>query len=271
MLTGLIATACAEKAATTPEAVVRIAERTLTVEEARSHIPQSMLRADSAAAMRDFAEQWERKALLRFEAERLGLDRDPALQKQLEAMKDEILSQAMNRHLYAQLDTVQVTEAEVDQFLIDNPAVLRTPEASASVALFTFGSLGAAEASFRLANAKATQDSAFATYASEHPDWLGDAGPPQAVSVLARRNPSLASFFASSPAGSVSDIRQSGESWHFFVITQRHSAGSSLPPERLKPSISQWMLEQKKNRRLRSLQQSLILRAENDRILTRYE
>ena len=136
VLTGLFATACAEKAATTTDAVVRIAERTLTVDEARSQLPQSLLRADSAAAMRDFAEQWERRALLRYEAEKLGLDRDPVLQRQMEAMKDEILSEAMNRHLYAQLDTVLVTEAEVDQFLIDNPAVLRNAEASASVALF---------------------------------------------------------------------------------------------------------------------------------------
>jgi hypothetical protein len=59
------------------------------------------------------------------------------------------------------------------------------------------------------------------------------------------------------------------DEWHFFWVEGPVDVGTTLDTSLVRPYIENWLLVQKKNRRLRALEQSIIMNAQQTNLLQR--
>jgi hypothetical protein len=260
---------CESTATKDDEVLSRVGSRSLTLSEAMSGLPASDLRQDSIRAIRDYIESWERRAILSVEAEKLGLTGSPEIRRQLDLARDQVLSDAMLKYLHAQLDTVKLTESDWVSFFESNPVMVKVSEPSLIVYHF-YGSQR--DSIFALRDEmsrrgqseivlKRLKDIDFA--------WWTEQQMPKTVQMLASEYPMLRSFWSSTTPKRISEVIQRNDLWHYFWVEGVVPVGTAIDTSLVRPYIEDWLLVQKKNRRLRALEQSIILNAQQTNLLQR--
>jgi hypothetical protein len=264
-----VAASCENAAKKDDEVLSKVGSRTLTLTQALSGITATELQLDSVRALRDYIEAWERRAILSVEAERNGLTDSPEIRRQLELAKDQVLSDAMLRYLQSQLDTVKLTDSDWQTFFESNPVMVKVSEPSL-VAYHFFGSQRDSIFALRDALSRRGQSDAVLKQLQESDsDWWIDQQMPKPLRVLINEFPSLRSFWNASNPKRISEIVNRDELWHFFWVDRAIPVGTAVDTSLVRPYIEDWLLVQKKNRRLRALEQSMILNAQQTNLLQR--
>jgi len=94
--------------------VAMVGDRGLDTEAVRALIPNSSGDVGKRTELRQYVENWIETELLASEARRRGLEDDPAILRELERVKDELLAQAALRLLLP--DTFTVTDRELEEY-----------------------------------------------------------------------------------------------------------------------------------------------------------
>ena len=266
-----MASACSQVDKPSNKIISKVGNRILTVDDIRSNLSAAELETDSAGAFNQYIDQWERRQVLRLEAERLDLHRNPDIQTEIEQFTDVLISDAMSRYLYSLLDTVVLSDTEVDEFLEMNPAATRVSEP----VLIAFQFSGSVLDSLRGLHSKMGNKTEARAFIEQRqrtdPEWWKTQYVPQLVSYQIIDFPSLRMYWNSSDLFETSPIVEKGNEFHFFVIGERYTAGSVIDTSMVRPYIADWLLLQKKNRRLRSLEQSILLNAQQSDLVQRYD
>ncbi len=249
--------------------LTKVGGRTLTLSEALSGITASELQSDSARAVSDYLEAWERRAILSIEAERLGLTSSPDIKRQIELAKDQVLSDAMLRYLHSQLDTVILTESDWQAFFESNPAMIKVSEPSLLAYHFYDNQRDSIFALRDEMSRRGQSDVVLKRMHDRDYDWWFDQQMPKSIRVLAKEYPVLRSFWMSTNPKRISDVVSQDELWHFFWVERVIPVGTAIDTSLVRPYIQDWLLIQKKNRRLRALEQSIILNAQQTNLLQR--
>jgi hypothetical protein len=249
--------------------LTKVGGRTLTLSEALSGITESDLQSDSARAVSDYIEAWERRAILSIEAERLGLASSPHIKRQIELAKDQVLSDAMLRYLQSQLDTVRLTDSDWQTFFESNPAMVKVSESSL-MAYHFFGSQRDSIFALRDEMTRRGQSEVVLKRMQDRDfEWWIDQQMPKPIRVLSNEYPMLRSFWLSTNPKRISEVVSRDELWHFFWVERAVPVGTAIDTSLVRPYIEDWLLIQKKNRRLRALEQSIILNAQQTNLLQR--
>jgi len=267
----VMASACSQVDKPSNKIISKVGNRILTIDDIRASLSSAELETDSAGAFNQYIDQWERRQVLRLEAERLDLHRNPDILTEVEQFTDVLLSDAMSRYLYSLLDTVVLSTTEVDEFLDMNPAATRVSEPVIVAFQFTGSDLD----SMRVLHAKMGNK----TEAKAHIEqlkrddlaWWQKQYIPRLVSYQIIDFPSLRFYWNSSDPFETSPVVEKGNEFHFFVIGERYTAGSVIDTSMVRPYIADWLLLQKKNRRLRSLEQSILLNAQQSDLVQRFD
>jgi hypothetical protein len=260
---------CENAARKNDNVLSRVGSRVLTLTEAINAVPGSDLQTDSVRAIRDYIESWERRAILSIEAERLGLIGSPEIKRQLDLARDQVLSDAMLRYMQSQLDTVRLTESDWQTFFESNPVMVKVSEPSLQAYHF-FGSQR--DSIFALRDAMSRRGQSDAVLNRLKDDdllWWTDQQIPKPVQALKNEYPMLRSFWNSTNPKRISDVVNRDDNWHFFWVESSVPAGTAIDTSLVRPYIEDWLLVQKKNRRLRALEQSIILNAQQTNLLQR--
>lgn len=111
-----------------PERLARVGNEYLTLQQARDHIPEFILKEDSISALRSYRDRWIEQRLMLQEAERLQLRQRPEIQEKLREAQQEVLNQALKDVVISNFDdNLEVTDEEArnyyqahkDQFVLN--------------------------------------------------------------------------------------------------------------------------------------------------------
>lgn len=267
----VMASACSQVDKPSNKIISKVGNRILTIDDIRSNLSSADLETDSAGAVNQYIDQWERRQVLRLEAERLDLHQNPDVQTEIEQFTDVLLSDAMSRYLYSLLDTVVLTTTEVDEFLEMNPAATRISEPVIVAFQFTGSDLDSMRVLHSKMGNKTEARSHIEQLKRDDPAWWQKQYIPRLISYQIIDFPSLRLYWNSSDPFEASPVVEKGNEFHFFVIGERYTAGSVIDTSMVRPYIADWLLLQKKNRRLRSLEQSILLNAQQSDLVQRFD
>ncbi|NIT56685.1 MAG: hypothetical protein GWN00_10765 [Aliifodinibius sp.] len=114
------------------DALARVGNEYLTVDQAVDDIPDAVISEDSVEALTQYRDNWIRQQLLLQEAQRLGLEQKPAIQQKIEQAREEILRQALKDYVLASNESdLQITDekartyyqANKEQFVLEEDFV----------------------------------------------------------------------------------------------------------------------------------------------------
>lgn len=267
----LIAMGCEGVERVDSKVLSKVGTRVLTLDNALANVPAAELKADSMRSIQNYADAWERRVLLSIEAERIGLTDSPDIRQQMEVARDQVLSDALLRFYQVQLDTVRLTPSDWDTFFESNPLLIKVSEPSLLVSHFNNSSR---DSMFALRDAMSRRNSRDATltkYQQENPEWSAEQQMPKSVRQLESEYPMLRGFWRSTQSDRLSDVVLNNGIWHFFWVQEAIPVGTALDTSLVRPYIEDWLLVQKKNRRLRALEQSIIMNAQQSNLLQRQQ
>lgn len=239
------------------------------LEEAVAAIPSAELRADSARAVNGYVEAWERRAILSMEAERNGLTDSPDVKRQLDRSRDQVLSDAMLRLLQSRLDTVRLTPSDWVELFDSNPSLVKVSEPSLQLYHFWDSNYDSVYALHGAMSSRLRREDVLLGFQESNPEWWKLQQMPRPTRQLDDEFPSLRQFWRSTNANRLSEVISDDGNWHFFWVVGPVAAGTTLDTSLVRPYIEDWLLVQKKNRRLRALEQSIIINARQSNLLQR--
>lgn len=223
-----------EPAPAAPDVVARVGTSTLTEADLADDLDVRLHGLDSAAVRRQAVEAWVVRELLVAEARRAGLDRDPEVERRLEASARAVLeAAARNRLLDASValtpaDVAAAYEARRASLALREPYVrlrhLRVPAARAS----------AAEAALAEAVRAADPDAAFASvarrFASDPEGAVAFAASYTPLTRLAAEAPALAERAAALTPGPQTAVVPDGAGGAHVVQVADRVAEGTVPP-----------------------------------------
>jgi len=271
ILLAVTVSACSQVERPSNMVISKVGNKVLTLDDVRLNLSAAELKHDSAGAFNQYIDQWERRQVLRLEAERLNLNQNPDIQSEIDQFRDIILSDAMSRDLYTLLDTVELSASEVDEFIGMNPVAARVSEPVIIAFQFTTSDLDSIRKLHSTMRSRIQARSLIEQLKLDDPDWWQSQHKPRLLSYQIMDFPSLRMYWNSSELYETSPIVEKGDEYHFFVIGERYTAGSVIDTSMVRPYIANWLLLQKKNRRLRSLEQSILLNARQSDLVQRYD
>lgn len=259
---------CSEQIDRSDVLLSKVGNRTLYLNEVLSSISAEELKADSASAINNYIAIWEKRVVLRNEAERLGLHQNPSVKKELDDLQDIILSDAMIRVYLADLDTVSLSEAEWKEFVDLNPWLIKIPEPS--LQLYTFAGNNTDSLKVFRSQIQNKQDRVLINeLKTKHSEWWLKQQIPVSVRDLEIEYPSLKTFWRNAKNGQVSEILRINGATQFFWVVNRLEAGTVLDTTLVRPYIEDWLILQKKNRKLKALEENLMVNARQNKSIQR--
>ena len=121
-IAALLWSACERSASSRQDnSLARVGNDYLTIQEARSAIPDFIYRQDSVDALRKYREEWIQEQILLQEADRLGLSQNKEVQRKLRNAREEVLREALKEYvLGSKTQDLKVTEEEARTFFQAN-------------------------------------------------------------------------------------------------------------------------------------------------------
>jgi len=207
------------------------------VEEIWNSLPESY-RAQFPGGIKDLLEQLIRETLLVQQAQKLGLENDPTVLKQLEQIKRQILvTELIKREI---LNKVQVTDEEIQKEYTSNPSLYTEPEQVKAKHIMTSTKEKAEEVLQELQSGKPFED--VAKEKSESPD--AQQGGEMGYLKKGDLDPNLEKVLFDLAPGKVSDVVETSYGFHIFLV-EEHLKPRLKELEEVKEEISNRLLPQK--------------------------
>lgn len=207
------------------------------VEEIWNALPEAY-RVQFPGGIKDLLEQLIRETLLVQQAQKLGLENDPEVLKQLEQIKRQILvTELIKREI---LNKVQVTDEEIQQEYTSNPSLYTEPEQVKAKHIMTSTKEKAEEVLQDLQSGKPFED--VAKEKSESPD--AQQGGEMGYLKKGDLDPNLEKVLFDLAPGKVSDVVETSYGFHIFLV-EEHLKPRLKELEEVKEEISNRLLPQK--------------------------
>lgn len=267
LLIGIL-TSCSVDIDRTDVPVSKVGNRTLYLSQVLSNLSDQQLKEDSTRAVDEYISAWEKRVILRNEAERLGLDQYPTIQNDLSDLQDLLLSDALLKMYLSELDTISISDTEWQEFFESNPIEIKVSEPSLRFYQFTSSTRDSLESyKNRILNNQAS--SLINELKARNPKWWYEQQLPVPIKNLEIDYANLRSFWRNAQNGQISDILPYNGSFQLFWIIQRLEIGSVLDTTSVRPYIEEWLITEKKNRKLKALEENLLVNARQNKLIQR--
>ena len=262
------ASSCSKQGDSSEVLLSKVGNRSLYLNEVLSSLSDEELTQDSIGAVNHYVSVWEKRIVLRNEAERLGLHQNPKVIKELNDLEDMVLSDAIIRMYLADLDTISLSDGEWQEFVSLNPWLIKIPESSLLVYHFKASNRDSLE-KIRIQIQAKQYSSLIDELKTLNPSWWKEQQIPVSVRALESEYPNLKTFWNSAKPGQITPILRLDNSNQFFWILERLDAGSVLDTTVVRPYIEDWLIHQKKNRKLKALEENLMVNARQNNLIQR--
>lgn len=245
--------------------LARVSNQSLRLDEALLNIPEYKLKSDSLKAVREFIDQWIETQVILLECERLNLESDPIVQKNLKNAQNEVLVRSLEESVLNSSQMMAVSEEEIIGFYQDNPELFILQEEHVVFDYFYHSSANTtANVRERILRGQNILDVISALKNSDekteliqkHRKFLSRSefnklAPPRF------KNRSLS-------IGDISDVYKSGNDHIFLRVVGLQSKGSIAGLDNVKERIKDWLRSEKHKKNLTAYRRSLYLKAQSN-------
>lgn len=247
------------------DALARVGNQYLTLQQAKKDIPDFVLEEDSTGALQQYREDWVRKQLLLQEANRLGLNRKEEVEEKIREARGEILRQALKDFIVgSQQEEIEISADEVrsyyqahkDQFVLEEDFVQFRHMRSKT--------LDEARAARQDLLGGIPWPQVAREYAINAEMALNESDQYWPISMAAKDIDIMNRYLNIIGQNEISPIQRRNGVYHFVQLTDKRDKGKQPDLDWLMEQIKEWMILNKRRRNFSSYVKNLYLKAKSN-------
>lgn len=256
----------------TSRVVAHVGSSTLTLDDARQEIPDFVWKQDSTQALKHYRDEWVRNQLMVSEAQRLGIDEQPEVQRELERQRQLVYRRALRKYVLGRKeDELQVTEQEAQQYYQANKDQFVLQEKYVRYRHLIASSLQKASSARQALLRGEEWPDVVRKYGLNAEATLRDSKRYFPISTALEEVPPLHRFIKVIGIREISPIRNVNGRYHFVQLMEEKPAGEHPELNWVMKNIQDWLRVEKRKRQFQSFLQNLYLEAEANREVKLYE
>lgn len=243
--------------------LARVGDQFLTIDEAKSQIPRFIFNQDSAAALASYRKEWINRQVLLQEAERLGIEEKPEVQKKLRHMRENVLTQSLKDIVLGEYEKdLEITKKEAQNYYEVHKKQFVLNERYVRFRHLVTANLGAS----RQAKADLMRGKSWKQVVSEYglrkEQSLQRSTQFWPISVALKDLPPMHQYLKIIGTTEISPIRLIDGQYHFVQLMEERAKGEHPDLDWLLDQIQDWLRLEKRRKHFSSYVKNLYLKAE---------
>ncbi len=263
---GILFFSCQKSAPDPAEnALARVGNQYLTLQQATKDIPEFVLREDSVGALQQYREDWIRQQLLLQEANRLGLNRKKEVEEKLQKARSEILRQALKDFIVgSHEEETKVSADEVRSYYQANKEQFVLEEDFVQFRHMRTKTLGAARSARQDLLGGTPWPQVARDYAINPEMVLKESDQYWPMSMAAVDIDIMHRYLNIIGQSEISPIQRVNGIYHFVQLIDKREKGNQPDLDWLMEQIKEWMILNKRRRNFSSYVKNLYLKARSN-------
>lgn len=246
-------------------ALARVGNQYLTLQQATEEIPDFVLKEDSVGALLQYREDWVREQLLLQEANRLGLNLKKEVQEKIRKAREEILRQALKDFIIGsnQEDT-EISDTEVRSFYQTHKDQFELEENFVQFRHMRTKTLQEARGARQDLLGGIPWPEVAREYAINPEMTLNESDQYWPLSMAAKNIDIMNRYLNIIGQSEISPIQRVNGVYHFVQLIDEREEGSQPDLDWLMDQIKEWMTLNKRRRNFSSYVKNLYLKAKSN-------
>ncbi len=242
--------------------LARVGSHYLTLQEARSNIPDFALEQDSVKALKKYREEWIQEKLLLQKAVNLQLTEQETVQQRLQKARQEVLTSAVRELVFSEFKTnTEISDQEAlqyyknhkEQFVLQQRYVRFRHVSSKNIEFIRAARQELLSGTPWPKVARLYSEEAGQRIQQSQQFW------PQ--SLVLNDLPIMKQYITTLDSSEVSSIRRRRGMYHFVQLTGARAAGEYAKPQWIMDRLKNWMMLEKQQQFFKSYLKNLYLEA----------
>ena len=246
-------------------ALARVGNEYLRVEQAADYIPEAVLSEDSVEALTQYRDNWIRQQLLVQEAKRLGLEQKSKIQQKIDRAREEILRQALKDYVLTSSEKdVQISDEEARTYYQANKEQFVLEEDFVKFRHMRTKTIKEARNARQDLLDGVPWPEVARTYAINPSTVISESDQYWPVSMAAQDIDIMNRYLTVIGQSEISPIQRVNGIYHFVQLMDTRSEGDHPNLEWLIEQIKDWMTLNNRQRNFSSFVKNLYLKAESN-------
>ncbi len=259
----LIAASCEHRPVDTDDIVLAEAGNyVLLLSDVRNNVPDEVYEADSLRVILNYQQNWVNRKLKVMEARRLRLDQNHEVQRRIRQATESILVDAFNEAVYLDMKDETVTQSEAQSYYESNKDKFILAERHIRYRHIMAASLTDAQNARNALLRGHSWTNVAEQYSVNPQKAIRTSRQFFPASTAAMHYEEMNSFLQLIGVTEISPIRRIGDHYHFVQLMDSRDAGEHPQVEWVIGQITEWLLLEQRRKHLRSVEQSLFLKAQ---------
>ena len=258
----LFAISCEHRAIDSDDIVLAEAgNHVLLLSDVRNNVPADVYAADSLRVIMNYQKNWVNRKLKVMEARRLRLDQNREVQHRIRQATESVLVDAFNEAVYLNMKDEPVTQSEAQSYYESNKDKFILAERHIRYRHIMAASLAEAQ-NARNALLRGQRWTSVAEEYSVNPQKaIRTSRQFFPASTAAIHFEEMNTFLQIIGVTEISPVRRIGDQYHFVQLIDSRDAGEHPQVDWVIGQITEWLMLDRRRKHLRSMEQSLFLKA----------
>ncbi len=268
----LIAISCEHRTIDSDDIVLAEAgNHVLLLSDVRNNVPAEVYAADSLRVIMNYQKNWVNRKLKTMEARRLRLDQSQEVQRRIRQATESILVDAFNEAVYLDMKDEPVTQSEAQSYYESNKEKFVLAERHIRYRHIMAASLTDAQNARNALLRGRSWTSVVEQYSVNPQKAIRTSRQFFPASTAAMYFEEMNTFLQVIGVTEISPIRRIGDQYHFVQLVDSRDAGEHPQVDWVIGQISEWLMLDRRRKHLRSMEQSLFLKAQANNELRIYD
>lgn len=247
------------------DALARVGNQYLTLQQAKKDIPDFLLEEDSTGTLQQYREDWIRKQLLLQEANRLGLNRKMEVEEKIREARGEVLRQALKDFIVgSQQEEIEISADEVRSYYQTHKDQFELEEDFVQFRHMRTQTLNEARAARQDLLGGITWPQVAREYDVNPEMALNESDQYWPISMAAKNIDIMNRYLNIIGQNEISPIQRRNGVYHFVQLTDKRDKGKQPDLDWLMEQIKEWMILNKRRRNFSSYVKNLYLKAKSN-------
>ncbi len=251
--------------------LAEVGTHVLRLSDVINDVPAEVYAADSLRVIMNYQKSWVNRKLKVSEARRLRLEQNPEVQRRIRQATESILVDAFNEAVYLDMKDDPVTRSDAQSYYESNKDKFVLAERHVRFRHMIAASLSDAQ-NARNALLRGRSWTSVAEEFSVSPQKsIRTSRQFFPVSTAALHFEEMNTFLQLIGVTEISPIRRIGDQYHFVQLVDAREAGEHPQVDWVIDQITEWLMLERRRKHLRSMEQSLFLKAQANNELRIYD
>jgi len=268
----VIAVSCEHRTIDRDDIVLaEVGNHVLLLSDVRNNVPAEVYSADSIRVIMNYQQNWVNRKLKVMEARRLRLDQNKEVQHRIRQATESILVDAFNEAVYLDMKSEPVTQSEAQSYYESNKDKFILAERHIRYRHIMAASLTDAQNARNALLRGRSWTSVAEQYSINPQKAIRTSRQYYPASTAAMHFEEMNTFLQVIGVTEISPIRRIGDHYHFVQLVDSRDAGDHPQVDWVLGQITEWLMLDRRRKHLRSMEQSLFLKAQANNELRIYD